>query len=386
MVVSLKGKKIALIRSASSPVSRSQYNIQEIGLAKRISRYGCEVGVFLISDTGKTYKETIQKSPEVTVHWLAGIKIPGQQGYFRDLNKILDKEHFDLVQALDDSQITTVLTSTYCSKHGIKFVLWQGMYEDYKETYKKLIQSIFDKTLLRTLRKNTKYCLAKTTSARNYLNRKAFPEAEVIPVGLELSNFDDSVDIDYRAMLGISEEKKILLYVGKVEPRRKPLFLMDVYDGLKRRNEGVALIYVGKGEMLEQVHAYAVQKGLDDVHFIDSVPQNELPSLYKQSDLFLLPTRYEIFGMVLLEAMYFGVPVMTYSAAGPLDVIDDGIDGIVMRDFNAEHWIETIEDHLFVRQNTKTMGVAASNKVKHSYLWDVLAERYAKAYESILHN
>ena len=187
-------------------------------------------------------------------------------------------------------------------------------------------------------------------------------------------------------MLGISEEKKILLYVGKVEPRRKPLFLMDVYDGLKRRNEGVALIYVGKGEMLEQVHAYAVQKGLDDVHFIDSVPQNELPSLYKQSDLFLLPTRYEIFGMVLLEAMYFGVPVMTYSAAGPLDVIDDGIDGIVMRDFNAEHWIETIEDHLFVRQNTKTMGVAASNKVKHSYLWDVLAERYAKAYESILHN
>ena len=87
MVVSLKGKKIALIRSASSPVSRSQYNIQEIGLAKRISRYGCEVGVFLISDTGKTYKETIQKSPEVTVHWLAGIKIPGQQGYYRDLNK-----------------------------------------------------------------------------------------------------------------------------------------------------------------------------------------------------------------------------------------------------------------------------------------------------------
>lgn len=386
MSTSLKGKKIALIRSASSAVSKSQYNIQEIGLAKRIAGYGCEVGVFLISDTGKTYQELVQKDPKVMVYWVAGKKIPGQQGYYRDLNRILDKEQYDLIQALDDSQITTVLTSVYCAKRGIKFVLWQGMYENYKETYKKAIQFVFDRTLLRTLRKHTKHCLAKTTSASNYLSQKGFPKAEVIPVGLELSNFKGAASIDYRAALGISSEKRILLYVGKIEPRRNPLFLMDVYEGVRKRNENVALICVGKGELLDQVHVYAAGKGLKDVYFIDAVSQNELPALYRQSDLFVLPTRYEIFGMVLLEAMYFGVPVITYAAAGPLDVIDDGKDGLIMNDFDCNRWVDAIENHLFIRHGIKTMGLAAEKKIRGAYLWDVVAERYAKVYESILDN
>ena len=380
----LEGKKIAFVRSASSAVSRSQYNIQEIGLAKRIAGFGAEVGVFLISDTGQTYHEVIQECPRVVVYWLAGKKIPGQQGYYRDLNGILDKEHFDLIQALDDSQITTVLTSQYCKKHDIKFVLWQGMYENYKETYKKAIQLVFDHTFLRVLRKSTKYCLAKTTAAQDYLVSKGFPEGEVIPVGLETSNFSGSADRDFRKELGIAEDKKILLYVGKVEPRRKPLFLMDVYEGVKAANDNVALIYVGKGEMLEGVRSYVKAKELQDVYFIDALPQSELPSLYKQSSLFVLPTRYEIFGMVLLEAMYFGSPVITFAAAGPVDVIDNGKDGLVMDSFDCGEWVEAITNHLFARNDIEKMGEFAARKIRDGYLWDGVAESYAKAYEAIL--
>ena len=215
MKPTLQGKKIALIRSASSAVSKSQYNIQEIGLAKRLSEYGAEVGVFLISDTGATYQEIVQDSPRVVVFWLAGKKIPGQQGYYRDLKGILDAECYDLIQALDDSQITTVLVSRYCKKRQIKFILWQGMYENYKEAYKKIIQCVFDRTFLRELRNNTKYCLAKTTSARDYLVSKGFPWAKIIPVGLELSNFQNPINRDYRNEL---RQKNITLYrQGRVE-------------------------------------------------------------------------------------------------------------------------------------------------------------------------
>ena len=114
---------IALIRSASSAVSKSGYNIQEIGMAKELAKLGMQVDVFLISDRNETYSEKTGVEDRVTVYWLKGIKIPGQQGYYRDLNKILDNNHYDLIQALDDSQITTVLTSLYCKKKGIKFVL-----------------------------------------------------------------------------------------------------------------------------------------------------------------------------------------------------------------------------------------------------------------------
>ncbi len=373
--------RIAIIRSACSAVSRNQYNIQEIGLAKQLAQQGMMIDVFLISDRNETYTEKLEDVPEVTVYWLKGIKIPGQQGYYRDLKKILNQHKYDLIQALDDTQITTVLVSQYCRKRGIKFVLWQGMYENYPETYKRMIQYVFDWTLLKVLRKNTRYCIAKTTAAAGYLSSKKFPEARVIPVGLELSNFRAENKIDYREQFQIKPEEKILLYVGKVEERRKPLFCLDVYKELKSRHPNWRLIYVGKGPLAEEVRQCAVEQNIQGVDFVEQIPQKNLPSLYEISDFFILPTRYEIFGMVLLEAMYFGTPVITYWAAGPLDVITHGKDGLLMKDFDVSKWADAIEKY---EHMSHQMGMAARKKIKERYLWDSIAREYHEEYVRII--
>ena len=378
-------KHIALIRSASSAVSKSGYNIQEIGMAKELAKLGMQVDVFLISDRNETYSEKTGIEDRVTVYWLKGIKIPGQQGYYRDLNGILDKNHYDLIQALDDSQITTVLTSIYCKKKGIKFVLWQGMYENYPEKYKRIIQYVFDWTLLKILKKNTKYCIAKTTSAKKYLEMKGFSNITVIPVGLELGNFANDIAIDYRKKLGIPENQNILLYVGKVEERRKPIFCMDVYQKVKEKNNDCCLVYVGKGPMLEVVHSYVIEKNIRDVHFVDRIPQNELPDLYSESSLFILPTRYEIFGMVLMEAMYFESPVITYKAAGPIDVIDNEEDGIVMNNFDTEKWAEKILTHLEAG-DCQEMGIKGRTKITDEYLWPHIAKKNYDKFIEIIGN
>lgn len=376
-------KRIALIRSASSAVSKSSYNIQEIGMAQQLAKLGILVDVFLISDKDKTYSEQLGQDNRVTVYWLKGVKIPGQQGYYKDLKRILDSHKYDLIQALDDSQITTVLVSAYCKKRGIKFVLWQGMYENYPETYKRIIQHVFDLTLLKVLRKNTKYCIAKTTSAKNYLSMKKFSNITVIPVGLETANFSGGTHINYREKLHIPQEQKILLYIGKVEERRKPLFCMDVYEKVKKKYPNCCLVYVGKGPMRDEVHAYAKKKTLQDVHFVDSIPQKELSSLYGEGSMFILPTRYEIFGMVLMEAMYFGTPVITYKAAGPLDVIENDVDGIVMENFTAENWAEKIATHL-INDDCKVMGRKGQVKINESYLWPAIARKYYDRFMKII--
>lgn len=376
--------RIGIIRSASSAVSKSQYNIQEIGLAKELAKKGMDVDVFLISDKNETYSEKCGVDNKVTVYWLKGIKIPGQQGYYKDLKGILDSQKYDMIQALDDSQITTVLVSNYCKKNNIKFVLWQGMYENYPEKWKRIIQYFYDWTLLKVLRKNTKYTISKTTSAQKYLTDKKFPKGTVIPVGLEVANFENSKKIDYRKKLGIKKNKKILLYVGKVEERRKPLFCLDLYKEIKNRHDDCCLVYVGKGPMLEETHKYAEDKQIKDVYFIDQIPQNELPSLYEESDLFILPTRYEIFGMVLMEAMYFNTPVITYKAAGPLDVIENGKDGIVMDNFDVNKWATEIEKYIFIENLSDKMGEKGKKKIKKDYLWPTIAEQYYKEYKRII--
>ena len=330
----------------------------------------------------KTYEDKINE--KVTVYWLKGIKIPGQQGYYKDLKGILDSHKYDLIQALDDSQITTVLVSRYCKKRNIKFVLWQGMYENYPEKWKRIIQYFYDWTLLKVLRKNTKYSISKTKSAQSYLTMKNFPKGIVIPVGLEIANFENSKKIDYRKKLGIDKNKKIFLYVGKVEERRKPLFCLELYNKIKKNHDDCCMVYVGKGPMLEEAHKYAKEKDIKDVYFIDQIPQTELPSLYEESDLFILPTRYEIFGMVLMEAMYFGTPVITYKAAGPLDVISNGVDGIVMDDFDINNWTKEIEKYIFEKNTSKEMGQKGQEKIKKEYLWKTIAEKYCKEYLNII--
>lgn len=378
--------RIAIIRSASSAVSKNQYNIQEIGLAKELAMMGMEVDVFLISDTGTTYTERCGVDEKVTVYWLKGIKIPGQQGYYKDLKRILELNKYDLIQALDDSQITTVLVSQYCKKRGIKFVLWQGMYENYPEKYKRLIQYVYDWTLLKILRKNTKYAIAKTSLAKSYLLSKRFVEANVIPVALEIANFEGGSNIDYRKKLGIDNDKKIFLYVGKVEKRRRPLFCLDVYSKIKSAHEDCCLVYVGMGPMEDAVKAYAEEKEINDIYFIPKIPQNELPSLYRESELFILPTRNEIFGMVLMEAMYFGTPVVTYKAAGPLDVIEDKKDGLILTDFDVIHWVEKIEENIFTEEKREQMGQVGMEKIKNAYLWPIVARRYYEEYIRIINS
>lgn len=379
-------ERIAIIRSASSAVSKSQYNIQEIGLAKELAKLGMEIDVFLISDKEETYFEKCGYEDRVTIYWLKGIKIPGQQGYYRDLKKILDKNKYDLIQALDDSQITTVLVSNYCKKNKIKFVLWQGMYENYPEKYKRLIQYVFDWTLLKVLRQNTKYSISKTVSAQNYLSAKKFVEGKIIPVAIETANFETVEKIDYRKLCNIPDDYKILLYVGKVEERRKPIFCMDLYNRIKQNHEKCCLVYVGKGPMLEETKKYANENAIKDIHFIDQIPQNKLANLYEISELFILPTRYEIFGMVLMEAMYFETPVVTYTAAGPLDVINDGIDGILLNNFEVELWAQKIEKYIFEDNRSEKMGICGRKKIKEKYLWPIIAKRYYEEYRRIIND
>ena len=373
---------IGIIRSASSPVSRKKYNVQEIGLASELSELGMKVDVFLITDEKGSYNETI--NDRVIIHWIRGFKIPGQQGVYPELNRILDSSHYDLIQALDDSQITTVLVSLYCRKKGIRFVLWQGMYENYHEMYKRIIQFFYDRTFLKVLKANTKFCIAKTTSAKKYIIDKGIQNTIVIPVGLSIGNFNEKKRIDYREKLGISTEKKILLYIGKVEKRRMPIFCLNVFERLKKLHDDVSLVFVGNGPLLNDAKEYSAKEKLTDIYFINQIRQDELPSLYKEADFFILPTRYEIFGMVLMESMFFGTPVITYKAAGPLDLIIDDQDGLLLNDFEIDNWVERLAYHIFVKRDSHIMGKNASTKIQKEYLWKTISKKYYCAYMDIL--
>ena len=374
--------KIALIRSASVYMNFGSYNVQEIGLAKSLEKIGYQVDFYTREKVKKD--KVINISDNIRVYAMNCISLPGRNGYYPQIYKYLDENHYDLIQVLEDSQIMTVLLSIYAKRKNIPFVLWQGMYENYHSFIKKSFQFVFDLFFLPILRKNTDATIGKTTFAISYIKSKGFTNNYIGGVGLDIDIFKKpSTNIKLSDVINVLQSKKILLYIGAIEARRNPRFLIDVVE--KLHDEDVILVFAGDGpELPEITHLIKERKLEKSVKILGRVSQENLIPLYQNATMFLLPTDYEIYGMVILECMYYGLPVLATPCAGSDYLIDDNVDGFICEK-EEDLWVKIIR--LMLRNNTLREKLANKFKDKfEKYTWDSLVCNYIKVYETIKKN
>ena len=152
---------------------------------------------------------------------------------------------------------------------------------------------------------------------------------------------------------------------------------------LKKLPSEYVLVMAGKGVLFDNVEKKIEREQLQERCFLlGSLPQNEVPSLYKESDLFLLATNYEIYGMVILESMYFGTPVLTTISAGSQMLINDGIDGFVQNEMDSVLWAKKIQS-AFANKEVENAGVKAKEKIEHHFLWNKTVDSFIEMYRSL---
>ena len=174
------------------------------------------------------------------------------------------------------------------------------------------------------------------------------------------------------------EQTKYLLYVGVLEDRRNILFLLDVLNRTVSQIPDTKLILVGKGkpEYTELVFQRIQKLGLSNyVIYREALQQNELSQLYKTADVFLLPSKYEIFGMVLMEAMSFGLPVITSYNGGSSTIIDSGKNGIILHDFDSKIWSDEIVNLLTDQSKWMRISIAAQSTSANRFSWDTIVRQ-----------
>lgn len=96
--------------------------------------------------------------------------------------------------------------------------------------------------------------------------------------------------------------------------------------------------------------------------------------------MFVFTSNYEIFGMVLLESMYFGLPVISSMNGGASVLINSGKNGYVMDSFNADLWAEKILAVAEDEELRHVMGREAKQTIEKHFLWDRLADQFIRAY------
>lgn len=168
-----------------------------------------------------------------------------------------------------------------------------------------------------------------------------------------------------RKTLGIEEGDCVFLYSGKLIPRKQPMQLADAALKLYRAFPHLVLIYLGTGELMDEVSkALAPKLGYK---FIAPgfVNQTALGEYFRAADVFVLPSRYDTWGLVVNEAMHFGLPCIVSDMVGcRADLVSDGETGSIYNHTSFESLAEAMRTYLEDPGRTKVMGENAHERIQ----------------------
>ena len=370
-------KHLVIVRTGASVLDLKTYNCQELGLAKALTKKGLRVSLVM---AGYEKKEEVYSctNGEVSVHYLPFKAIDQRYGYFFGIDYELSSLNPDILQVHDLGVFMTWYVTKWARAHSVPCYLIQGTYQISPRFGIRLLERLYYGIFAKSVLRNVAGIGCKTRMASRFIKRFMSCETMMTYIGLDESKFSNPVDKNWRKELCI-ERKKILLYIGSMESRRRPLFLIDI---IKTLPNDYVLILVGKGAQFDDVQKKVLSDGLQEKVFVlGKLDQEQLPSLYNQSDLFLLSSEYEIYGMVILESMYFGLPVISSYTAGSETLISQYNDGVIINDFKIGLWKNEIMQLCENQEQLMKMKFEAKNKIQNMFLWGKAADSFIKLYD-----
>lgn len=378
--------KILIVRNYPSymAVKNNTYNIQEVGLAKALVRKGnvCDI-LFWTDREEETIAIPVDGHGEINVFYRHG-KTMLKNTIYDGCKELF--ENYDILQPCEYNQMQAWLLA---KNYPDKTVIYHGpYYAKFNKRYN-LMCKVFDMLFLKKyIKQGTKF-IVKSEMAREFLLNKGIDAKNVCRVGVgidaQMLSSEDQV-CNEKLYLQMREDHSDIkmLYIGKLEKRRNIPFIFDVFAEVLKKNKNTKLYMVGNGEpdYVKASFEYADQLGIRDrIIWQERMEQKNLSNVYKMADFFLLPTEYEIFGMVLLEAMYYKTVALTTRNGGSSTLIENGKNGLVMEEKNASQWASAIINVFSDKELMKEIREAASVKITEGFTWDCLVENFIKQYK-----
>ena len=208
--------------------------------------------------------------------------------------------------------------------------------------------------------------------------------ARVIPTGIELGDFSGGEGARFREQHGIPPEKPMLLYVGRVAHEKNIGFLLEVATYLKLWHPDVLLVIAGEGPASATLKRRATNLNLDaHTFFVGYLDRSrDLLDCYRAADLFVFSSRTETQGLVLLEAMALGVPVVGLAIMGTAEVLQHGQGAHIAQD-DVHQFARTVSALLNDDVARAALSYAAQHYVRE---WTApeMTRRLARFYEDVI--
>ena len=239
--------------------------------------------------------------------------------------------------------------------------------------------------IIKILKKRCLNRASKVTVVSQYLESCVkeiadIDDVEIISMGCQVSHFGPQFRVENKFS---QDGKKVVLFVGRLAEKKGVKFLIEAMQGIDAK-----LVIVGKGplktELEEQAHALSI-----DADFIGAKTHEELKEIYASADVFVAPSvkgkdgDMEGLGLVNLEAMSSGLVVIGSRSGGIVEIVEDGVTGLLVDEKNSQQIHDAINRVLGDAELANTLRQNALDYVKQ-YDYPFLARRYHECFEKCL--
>lgn len=380
-------KRILLVRSTHGDLDINGYNVQQLGLGKAFVDMGYDYDFI-------TFKRDKTKCSEIVFYEKNGNKARCIEktrtrilrwGINKDICKKEFLSQYDLIICQEYYQLQSYLMA----KNSPNVVLYSGPY--YNMFLPKFISPFYDFFIGPKLNKRVKAIFVKSVLAEDFLEKKGYTGLLNVGVALDTSRFDNvEIAPDTQKLVTYMQENESILYVGALSDRKNYPFMLELYTKLLEKRPDLKFVVIGKSvssfwhklfggkdkdyeeKCMRNVPEY-VKKGILRVQRIAN-PQ--LKFVYPQTKAFLLPSKLEIFGMVLLEALYLGAPTVTSRNGGSLTLLGrSGKYGQIVDEFNVDKWAAAVMQYIDNRDYAESVKIEGQKRVNDEFMWSIIARK-----------
>jgi len=211
-------------------------------------------------------------------------------------------------------------------------------------------------------------------------------KVKIIPHGVDAARFNANIDgSKYRRKMRVKKDESLVLSVQRLVQRKGTEYLIYAIRFVIEENPKVKFAIIGDGpekaRLIELTKKLKIAKNLTFLGFVNS---EELPKYYSACDIFVLHSLYEQFGIVLVEAMACGKPVVSTKVGAIPEVVDDGKTGFLVEPKNPKQLAEAILKLANDERLRNRLGKEGRRKVEQKYDWNIIAEKYMNEYKQLI--
>ena len=304
-------------------------------------------------------------------HLLSSSNSAGKLIFYTGLSRLILKEKPDAL-IVGGFSIPAIKATFLKLVIPFQFIIWTGSFESNRNS----IPTI-KKVLRKWLFKKADHWLAYSNSTKKYLLNYGVSEQKVKVIGNTVDTHFFSEETSKERDKVIQTDRKVLTYIGYLTPRKDVAKILETAKALLEMRSDFFLQIIGDGPEKSRLEQLVKTYGLsDNVSFEGFKQKEELPFYLAKTDAFLFQTSFDIWGLVLNEAMAASVLCFSSKFAGATqDLIKDGVNGYVVNFENANETARKIHAALEDEEMQNSMAQKGAETIKEEYTLENCAKK-----------